>query len=95
MNCSSKPGLNFYSGITTITKEDITYCMFRVINYENSSVPFQVTKPLMVNLTKVFGKGNEPSVYDFEKMLSELYFEKTYIDNFNLMKEYFFSPLPS
>ena len=60
--------------------------MFRVINYENSSVPFQITKPLVVNLTEIFGKGNEPSVYEFEKMLSELYFEKTYIDNFKLMK---------
>ena len=86
LNCSSTTGLNFYSGITTITKEDIIYSMFRVINYENSSVPFQITKPLMVNLTEVFGKGNEPSVYEFEKMLSELYFEKTYIDNFELMK---------
>ena len=87
LNCSSKAGLNFYSGVGTITKTDIIYSMFRVINYENSSVPFQVTKPLMVNLTKVFGKGNEPSAYEFEKMLSELYFEKTYIDNFNLMKK--------
>lgn len=87
LNCSSTTGLNFYSGIATITKADIIYSMFRVINYENSSVPFQVTKPLMINLTEIFGKGNEPSAYEFEKMLSELYFEKTYIDNFNLMKK--------
>ena len=87
INCSSTTGLNFYSGIANITKTDITYCMFRVINYENSSVPFQVTKPLMVNLTKVFGEGNEPSAREFEKMLSELYFEKTYIDNSELMKK--------
>ena len=86
LNCSSTAGFNFYSGVATITKADIIYSMFRVINYENSSVPFQITKPLMVNLTEIFGKGNEPSVYEFEKMLSELYFEKTYIDNFKLMK---------
>ena len=87
LNCSNIAGLNFYSGIATITKTDIIYSMFRVINYENSSVPFQITKPLMVNLTEIFGKGKEPSAYEFEKMLSELYFEKTYIDNFGLMKK--------
>ena len=87
LDCSSTAGLNFYSGVATITKADIIYSMFRVINYENSSVPFQVTKPLMVNLTKVFGEGNEPSAREFEKMLSELYFEKTYIDNSELMKK--------
>ena len=87
LNCSNTAGLKFYSGIATMTKEDIIYSMFRVINYENSSVPFQISKPLMVNLTEIFGKGNEPSTYDFEKMLNELYFEKTYIDNFSLMKK--------
>lgn len=87
LNCSSTTGLNFYSGVATITKADIIYSMFRVINYENSSVPFQVTKPLMVNLTKIFGEGNEPSAHEFEKMLSELYFEKTYIDNSELIKK--------
>ena len=87
ISCSSESGMKYYTGIADITKSDIIYSMFRVINYENSSVPFQITKPLMVNLTEIFGKGNEPNAYEFEKMLSELYFEKTYIENFELMKK--------
>ena len=86
MDCSSEDGMKYYSGIANITKTDIVYVMFRIINYENSSVPITATKPLMVNLTKVFGKGLEPNITDFENMLSELYFEKTYIDDFRIQK---------
>ena len=86
MDCTSDAGMKYYSGIANITKTDIVYVMFRVINYENSSVPITVTKPLMVNLTKVFGKGLEPNITEFENMLSELYFEKTYIDDFRIQK---------
>ena len=84
IDCISEVGIKYYSGIANITKTDIAYAMFRVINYENSSVPFTVTKPLVVNLTKVFGKGFEPNISEFEKMIGELYFEKTYVDDIRI-----------
>ena len=84
LNCSSEVGIKYYSGIANITKTDIVYAMFRVINYENSNIPISVTKPLVVNLTKVFGKGLEPTLEEFEKKVDNLYFEKAYIDDIRI-----------
>ena len=83
ISCSSDSGMKYYSGIADITKSNIEYCMLRIILYENTSLFFQATKPVMVNLTKTFGKGNEPTVQEFEDMLDDLYFENTIVDNFD------------
>ena len=83
ISCSSDGGMKYYSGIADITKSDIVYCMFRIVLYENTSLFFQATQPVMVNLTKTFGKGNEPTAQEFEDMLGDLYFENTIVDNFD------------